>query len=77
MVSRLIRNQLPSDGLRVRAPCPPLNYGKAAGDFARRLFSYASSPVSDQSHGCRNGECQQQCVECSLRDFLDDPPPQK
>jgi len=25
MVSRLIRNQLPSNGLRVRAPCPPLS----------------------------------------------------
>ncbi len=24
MASRLIRNQLPSNGLRVRAPCPPL-----------------------------------------------------
>ena len=27
MASRLIRNQLPSDGLRVRAPCPPLVFG--------------------------------------------------
>ena len=24
MASRLIRNQLPSNGLRVRPPCPPL-----------------------------------------------------
>lgn len=24
MASRLIRNQLPRNGLRVRAPCPPL-----------------------------------------------------
>jgi hypothetical protein len=35
MASRLIRNQLPSNGLRVRAPCPPLQWQMPRCDLKR------------------------------------------
>ena len=41
MASRLIRNQLPSNGLRVRPPCPPLLSWEAQG-YRKGLWKKAS-----------------------------------
>ena len=41
MASRLIRNQLPSNGLRVRPPCPPL-LSKEAQGYRKGLWKKAS-----------------------------------
>ena len=39
MASRLIRNQLPSNGLRVRVPCPPLSEKTSQSRLFCEVFS--------------------------------------
>ena len=44
MASRLIRNQLPSNGLRVRPPCPPLFLAKRPSSIEQqRLHQIAAA----------------------------------
>ena len=55
MVRRLIRNQLPRKGLRVRAPCPPLSptlLGKDEHDrelFRKRSSRFFYGPKGDRA----------------------------
>ncbi len=49
MVSRLIRNQLPGNRLRVRLPCPPLNFCIIAAITAAALCPRAVVAVQDDS----------------------------